>query len=288
MVRKVMTVIVLTAAVLSVFVPVARAASAEEVEAQILEAWGKLKSLTATISLEAELDAETKMASTGDYAMLAEGDTVKYEQNMKMTVTGPSSIEMSMHVVFDGKDLYVVNEAMGEKTAIKTTPGTGEDFPPPGGKLLFDMLKQEGTLKALDPAEADGVKCLVLECAPKEDNGVDRMLLFFDQETGVARRMELHAEGQEKPVIIRYTNIELNPKLDPARFIFKAPDGVEVIDGTVAPAPPEVTVEPPEDVAPPADSDTGAASGGDGTRLRLRGDSALGDSSEGEAGSGSY
>lgn len=248
----------------------AHAASFEETEAAILKTWSKVKTLTADVTLETTVKDGGAMSASGNIAMLMEGDVVKYREQFIMHVAEPTPVEMKMDCIFDGQDLYVLSEVADQKTVLKTQPGAGDDIPPPGGKVLLDQVKADFTVEDGEQQRIHGKNCYVLECTPKDaTEGVSHMRLFMDRETGVAVRIEITPETGE-PIIVRYSNVRLNRDLDPAQFVFQAPEGVPPLE-----APPTETA-PEAEAVPKLEVSTPSSEG----KLQLRGDALF--ESEGE------
>ncbi|HNR31220.1 MAG TPA: hypothetical protein PKI11_10045 [Candidatus Hydrogenedentes bacterium] len=238
---------------------IAHAAAFEEVEADILDAWSKVRTLKADLALETMIEEESTMTATGDVTMLVVGDAAKYRQRITMKIEGPMALDMTMDSVYDGQELYIVNEVLGQKTLLKTQPGAGEDIPPPGGKILLDRVKEDFTVSVGEDRKVGAARCYVLECVPKNPaEGIARLLVFMNKKTGVAAGMEIYPEVGA-PIMVRYTNVRINSDVDPAQFVFTAPEGVAIAEETPAAAPvaeqqetpPAAPVEEPEE-APPA------------------------------------
>ncbi|MBP8129560.1 MAG: outer membrane lipoprotein carrier protein LolA [Candidatus Hydrogenedentes bacterium] len=229
------------------------AATFEETEAAILKTWSNVKTLTADVALETSAKDGGATSATGSIVMLVEAHVVKYREQLTMRVAEPAPIEMAMDCIFDGQDLYVINEVSGETTVLKTQPGAGDDIPPPGGKVLLDQVKADFTVTVGEQQRVHGKNCHVLECTPKDTTeGVSHLRLFIDRETGVAVRMEITPQTGD-PIIVRYSNVRLNRDVNPAQFVFHAPEGVPLLEARPAGTVPE-TAPQPEATAPPAEA----------------------------------
>ncbi|HNR31221.1 MAG TPA: hypothetical protein PKI11_10050 [Candidatus Hydrogenedentes bacterium] len=230
----------------------ALAATLEETEAKILEAFAKVKTMTADIVMDVPADSEAQgpqVSAGGNLAYLADGEITKFTQELAMKMELPDGLrEMTLKMVCDGESLYVLTHSGDEQRAVKSRIEDILDFPPPGGKLLLQALKRDfAKLDALENREADGKACYVIQGSLDESGAAaNKLLVYFDKETGAPVQMVMQPEEGAKPATLRYENIRINPEIDPARFVFVAPDGVEVIDTTQAPPPPtiEMNVEP--------------------------------------------
>ncbi len=225
----------------------------EETEAAILKTWSNVKTLTADVALETSAEDGGATSATGSIVMLVEAHVVKYREQLTMRVAEPAPIEMAMDCIFDGQDLYVINEVSGQTTVLKTQPGAGDDIPPPGGKVLLDQVKADFTVTVGEQQRVHGKNCHVLECTPKDTTeGISHLRLFIDRETGVAVRMEITPQTGD-PIIVRYSNVRLNRDVNPGQFVFHAPEGVPLLEARPAGTAPEPAPQP-EAAAPPAEA----------------------------------
>ena len=265
----------LVLAVLACFPLLAGAATLEETEAKILEAFAKVKSMTADIAMELPQDPQMplgKMSIAGTLTLVVEGDAAKYAQDLTMSMEAEGQKqEMKMDMLYDGEFLYTVNEAMGQKNATKARAGKNQDFPPPGSKMLLEFLKEDFNLSLADDKEIDGTSCYVLEGAPKSsDTGMKKLIVYIGKEDGVPRQMDIYQDGLDKPALMRYSNIKLNPEVSKDKFVFKAPEGVEVTDLTQAA--PQLQLDMDIEDTDGIEGDAGSTSldeGGDGS-LKLK------------------
>lgn len=217
--------------------PTALALSADELEANLLETWQRQKSITADLRIEAEMMG-IAVTGTGKLAVLNEGEASKYTQHFVLELPAPLSVQATMDVLYDGQFIYLVREMLGEKEAFKLAPGLAESAPPPGGKLLFDLVKAQYTLAAGDDAAVGKRPVYTLRCEPKDANAADPMTIAFDKETGLALKIEIQPKDAEKPVVITYAGIATNAELSPASFVFTLAHGTQLQDKT-QPGPPE-------------------------------------------------
>ena len=57
-----------------------------------------------------------------------------------------------------------------------------------------------------------------------------KMVFFFRQDIGLMVRMVSHNEAGKPVTTMTYGDIKLDVDIEPGRFVFKAPEGVEVLD----------------------------------------------------------
>lgn len=227
----------LFAAVLALCPLLAPAATLEEIEAKVIEAFSKVKSMTADTSMAIPPDPQmpdANMNISGHIELLVDGDVSKFAQNLAMKMEmGGQTQEMKMEMLCDGEFMYTINEGMGQKTATKTKIGDDESFPPPGSKMLLAFLKKQFTLEPQEDKDIDGQSCYVLQGLPNDESpGMNKLLVYFSKESGLPLQMDMYQGENEKPAVMRYTNVKINPEISADKFVFKAPDGVEVMDLT--------------------------------------------------------
>lgn len=235
--------------------PAAFALNADELEAKVLETWQRQKSVTADLRVEAEMMG-VSVTGTGKLAVLNEGESGKYTQRFVLELPPPLSVQATMDVLYDGHSVFLVREILGEKEAFKLNPGLAESAPPPGGKLLFDLVKAAYTLDAGEDTAVEKRPAYVLRCTPKDAAAADPMTIAFDKETGLAVKVEISPKDAEKPVVVWYTNVAVNTELDPASFVFTLADGTQLQDKTQSAA---AKPAKPEQPAPPSPPITEAA-----------------------------
>lgn len=261
----------LIAATLTLCPLLASAASLDEIEAKIVEAFSKVKSMTADTAMEIPPDPQmpdAKMSIAGHIELLIDGVS-KFTQNMAMKMEmGGEKQEMKMEMVCDGEFVYTINDGMGQKTATKTKVGDDESFPPPGSKMLLTFLKKDFTLEPLEDKDVDGHACYVLQGLPSgQTPGVNKVVVYFAKENGVPVQMDMYQDGNETPAVMHYTNIKINPELSADKFVFKAPEGVEVMDLTQPAQQLELNMDV-DDMAEGEDKTTGEDAAGNSLKLR--------------------
>jgi outer membrane lipoprotein-sorting protein len=138
-------------------------------------------------------------------------------------------------MVCDGEFMYSVSEANGEKSATKQnimTQGWITD------KTYFNNLRQGSKLKLLPDETVDGRSTYVIEATSKQappanQSGTTAVsYMYFDKETGlVIKWLSKDASGKVVSTSIT-TDLKVNSTISADRFVFKAPEGVEVMDLT--------------------------------------------------------
>jgi outer membrane lipoprotein-sorting protein len=238
--------------------PAAPAADLAEVEAQALAAWEGINAFTSGVELEATLPMNTlELEVSGKGKMLyqrLEG-AEKYRQNLTLTLPDTVSMESKVDILYDGNTLYLTNEMLGNRETVTSEVNFKNGAIPPGGEQLFALLHANFNTEVLADGEVDGAAAWVLEGTLKDDAAIEDMpfqkiVLHLDQASGMVRRTELVKGDGSTGATIRYTDVQLNPDVDPQLFDFTPPKPAEP-EPEAAPAP------APAD-APPAGGAGGA------------------------------
>ena len=222
---------------------VARAAdSIEDVEKKLVEAHSKMKSYTSKTKTVQNFDMGqgNKMSSDygGNIEWKRDGEKQMFRTEMKGTTTQSmggtdNKMEVSVLMISDGSFLYTLSEQMGQKMATKQKPDTAMTGDP---KKLFEKIHSDNTIKMLPDEKVDGVSTVVFEVIPKDTSAspVAKSIMYFAKDTGI----NIKVVGKDKDGKDVFTNtstdIKLNTEIASDRFVFKAPEGVQVMDMTGA------------------------------------------------------
>ena len=205
------------------------------VEKELSKVWDKLKSMTADMEMNvAVAGTSTKMKGTVEFVAKPDKELFRMEMTME-TDFGGQKMEGTSTTVYDGEFVYMVNEMFGQKTAIKQKPGAMAQSP--AGKHMFESLMENNELKVLPSEKVDGKDAFVIEAVPKgtATQPFTKMKLFLVKENGIVVKMLAYDHAGSEFMTTVYSNIKINPKIDESRFVFKAPDGVQVMDMTNRP-----------------------------------------------------
>lgn len=205
------------------------------VEKELSKVWDKLKSMTADMEMNVVMAGiSTKLNGTVEFVNKPDKELFRMEMTME-TDFGGQKMEGSSATVYDGEFVYVVTDMMGQKTAVKQKPGAIAQSP--AGKHMFKSLMENNELKVLPSEKVDGKDAFVIEAVPKGTGSqpVARMKIFLVKENGIMVKMLGYDSAGSEFMTTVYSNIKINPKIDESRFVFKAPDGVQVVDMTNQP-----------------------------------------------------
>ena len=213
----------------------------EDMEKDIIAKNKNIKSLMADLTITSKMP-QMEIEGFGKFEMLRKDD--KELSRMEQEITnrmkmGTEWVDMkqTMMSITDGEFTYTLTEHMGQKHAAKTKADPKQQMT--GGKAMFDTLREEGNLKRLPDEKLGEQVCYVLEVTPKKPNvQVSKQLLYFRQDLGVPMKTVMYNAEGKPAMTAMFKNVKINEKIDPARFVFKAPEGVQVMDMTKTSMPP--------------------------------------------------
>ncbi|HNR31219.1 MAG TPA: hypothetical protein PKI11_10040 [Candidatus Hydrogenedentes bacterium] len=198
-----------------------------DIEVQAIEAWNRQTTLRAAIRLETEIMG-ILVSGEGQVAVMRADGMDKYRQELTLRIPEPMAIEAALQAVFDGESLHLTRAMLDEKQAIQTEPGLEDAPPPPGGPLLFEWLRSQYTVTAVEDGELAGRGVWDIDCTPKDTaSRAQPLRLSCDKETGLALRFEFAANDEAAAVTISITGIEIGPTLNPAAFVVPPPAAAE-------------------------------------------------------------
>ena len=206
----------------------------DEVSAKIAAASKKIesysaKSKTVTImkqegfSMVSTVEGTTETLHKGDKTLVR----VESSSITETTVAGNTTkLESTMTMISDGTYAYTVSENAGMKTAYKTNVEDSSTDP-------FKAWRATSELKVLPDSSVDGHAVWVIEATPKGGPGMQgKTVMSFHKETGQMIKMIAYTPDGKPMTTTTYSDIKINPKISPDRFVFKAPAGVTVKDMT--------------------------------------------------------
>lgn len=227
------------------------------VEKQIAQAWDKHKSMSAKIALTTNMEAGGTLLEgkgEGTIEFVHKGNKLYLRQELKNTmpqpVGGGTKMEQNMLMVIDGEYAWTLSDAMGQKMAMKTTIDPRMTGEPKG---LFAELRKDHELKLLPDETLDGKKMYVIEATSKEKTAgaASKALYYFDRDSGFLVKMAVQSLDGKPTMTTSYSDIKYDVDINPDRFVFKVPEGVEVHDMTkLEPAKTETPAKPEKPANP--------------------------------------
>ena len=236
----------LLAAIALVFVTSVSAAVADEkldaLEKEITAKWEKVESMTAKMDMAMEMDkGAMKMNHTmkATIEFLRKGDKMlsrmEGEMEMIMDMGGQkNTMKTPMLMVSDGEITHTLAEQMGQKMCVKAKADENSLT----GAEMFKSLREQYDLTMADDEEVDGDKCWVVHAKPKKAGQPGqpvKVAFYFRQKDAATVQMIGYDASDKKVMNTEYTDIKFNEKLDPKRFEFEVPEGVQVMDMTNKP-----------------------------------------------------
>lgn len=223
----------------------AMADTLEEIEKQIDEAYGKLTSYSAKMTIESKTDSGQGMSfayqSKGTQEWMRKAGKVYYRfEAQDATTTSMNGKEEKTEakslVVGDGEFTWLLREELagpnkGTKTCTKTKVS-----PDSNG---FKEMKQMMTLKVLPDDKVDGADCWVIEARVNMPAGTPptgRNVMYYRKDTGLAAKVVQFDDKDKQIGTTLMTDIKVNAGGDEGHFKFTPPPGVTVQDMTAEPA----------------------------------------------------
>jgi len=132
-------------------------------------------------------------------------------------------------IVSDGKSLWIYTPELKQVTVSETPATLGAG---PAGAFLMGMgrLREEFTIRFLNPANpTDANGHAVLDLRPKKrEPTLARLVVTVDPAESLIRTAVIY-DVLENTVTIRFTTIEMNPRIPESFFTFAPPPGVAVV-----------------------------------------------------------
>lgn len=217
-------------------------ASAEEtlesVEKNILESLGKHTSWAGQVTVTFDMqEPDFRMSGTkrGLYEYAKKKRRIMFRRELNITgvevIDGQESkFQESETRICDGQFVHTLTENMGRQTATKVRARPGRIMG--ASKSLFRRWHRLYDLKLLPDESVHGDQAYVIEAKPKlGDPGLPaRTLFYFSKNSGILIK-RVHQDDKGKTTeSTTFSSIILNPEIDPQRFVFEAPDGIEIIE----------------------------------------------------------
>lgn len=219
-----------------------RAETLEEVEKKIIAASEKIKTMSAksvstTETEMASMTSKVKQEGTTETARRGEKVYVRAELKSvtlsKMGDEPEKKTESKVLSIMDGEFLYTVNDEDGKKSAMKMKLPEKTNAPV---KDMFTELHKDNELKLLPEEKVDGKAAYVIELTPKKPapETTTSIKMYYRQDDGAMVKSVTSMKSAQMKMTSTsvMSDIKINPDIKPERFVFKAPEGVEVQDMT--------------------------------------------------------
>jgi len=210
----------------------AAAETVEEVSKKIAAASEKLESFSAKTKMVTEMKQEGfSMVSTTEgttETLRKGGDLLMRTENKIVAETSVggnvNKQESSVLMINDGSFTYTMSETAGVQMAQKNKIEKTEADP-------LKLWRTTAELKVLPDSSSEGQAAWVIEATPKSgQEGLGKTVIHFHKESGQMIKMISYTPDGKPMTTLTCSDIQLNGKISPERFVFKAPPGVEVQD----------------------------------------------------------
>ncbi|HKQ50240.1 MAG TPA: outer membrane lipoprotein-sorting protein [Phycisphaerae bacterium] len=210
------------------------------IEKQLLEMVPRFKTFSATLTLKIDfsgVQSWDRSDGRGTVEYLIQGD--KIVSRVEITSESTASIGASesttrdVHTMYgDGKYTFDVGETNGTKMAFKLDTDPIQVAVP--SKEMFDKWRKDFETKILPDENLDGKEVWVLEARPKdpEKTPAARMLTYFRKDIPLMVKTVSYDKYDRPFQWTTLTEIKVDPKIDPERFVFKRPPDFEYYDVT--------------------------------------------------------
>ena len=241
-----------------VFSGAARAADTlEDIEKKILAQAEKNKTLSARTATSSEIEAtgmRMKSKAEGTYEVARRGEKTLLRMESKSSGTTKigdqpeTKSEDKSLVIADGEFYYTLTETAGQKMAMKMKLDPSKSSVT--SKEGFDQMHKNYNLKLLPDEKIEGQEVYVIEATPKkaQPDTTELNKYYYAKETGVLVKAVTESKGEQSKSKVTFSLSEVKPNADikPERFVFKAPEGVAVMDMTKIDTAPSAETAPAE------------------------------------------
>lgn len=207
----------------------------EKIEKQIQEASRSVKSMRAKTKSNTEMKGEgyeSRSQGEGTFEFMRDGEKAKMRMESKDSSESKygdqaQKSESTTLSINDGEYMYTYSVTNGQKSAMKMKSEADWDINP------FEAMREHYDFKLVREDKYEGAAVWVIEAAPKASSGMasgGKMEQWYRQDCGMAVKTVAYDQAGKAISTTLMTDIELNPSLAADRFVFKAPEGVEVMD----------------------------------------------------------
>ena len=217
----------------------AASAAADDVETTQKVVWDKykaLKSLRYKSATQTDINVEGYKSSSkgkGTFEMARRDGKILWRMDSKTTsetemggkVTKSNTTSL---IIVDGQFTWSYNNTDGRKSATKMKlKGNAEPNP-------FAAYRDHYNMSVLPDEDVAGHACHVFQMLPKQtpQGGAasGKTLLWYRKDCGVMVKMIVNGTDGKPMSTFTYTDLEINTGIGAKRFVFTAPDGVDVVD----------------------------------------------------------
>ncbi len=210
------------------------------VQKQIVEAWQKHRSIKAKVSVSLRTEAEgTPVSGEGGGAMemvQADGKTqVRLDLRITTSLTRDGQtmqVDQTSLSVDDGEFEYRITEQGDRRSATKSKRNPARGLNP---RELFSNLGPEARLAQLPDEKIGDIDVFVLEATnvPRTSGSpFSTVRYYFSKAHGVLVRESASSDDGKNTRTVTFSEFAFDEPLDPARFVWQTPEGLELQDRT--------------------------------------------------------
>lgn len=210
------------------------------VQKQIVETWQKHRSIKAKVSVSLRTEAEgTPVSGEGGGAMelaQAEGKTqIRLDLRITTSLTRDGQtmqVDQTSLSVDDGEFEYRLTEQGDRRSATKSKRNPARGLNP---RELFSNLGPEARLALLPDEKIGEIDVFVLEATNVPRTGgspFSTVRYYFGKTNGVLVRESASSDDGKNTRTVTLSEFVFDEPLDPARFTWQTPEGVELQDRT--------------------------------------------------------
>lgn len=218
--------------------PSTPAGTVKAVEEDLVEKWSHVKSVSATMAIDTKKKiavGNLKVSSKGSFELVKEGNKrfLRWDMHAVSTLEKDGKEEQeksSTLTITDGEYTWGLAEQEGKRMYLKANIDDAYHL---GVRRLLATLRENGEIKVLPDESLGGqaVKVLSVDLM-EEGERAGTMTYYFAKDTGLLLKTVTAGLGGEGSVVTLLTDVKLNVEIPRDRFVFRAPEGVEVQDMT--------------------------------------------------------
>jgi outer membrane lipoprotein-sorting protein len=206
--------------------------------AELTARWDELQAFSATVSTELPQAAgnpgTTQGKGTYEWSKRGEKRLIRFflVNTIRITTGEAKTLRTAeiLNFVYDGEFLY---SQLQQPTTFKQT--TKSRYEPDrvlqiGGKDLFRGLSESNSLKLQPEEMLNGRASYVIEATPT--TGKSSSIHYFDKQTGVRSRLIERDETGKATLTLTLSELNTSPEFSEDYFMYKLPEGFELIDKT--------------------------------------------------------
>ncbi len=212
----------------------------EKVKKQLLDMVSKHKSFSAKITMKVDFSGTAswdRVDGNGTVEYLIQGDEILSRAEVtsdSISTIGATEIKTrDVHTMYgDGKIVYDVGETNGAKMAFKLKADPMQIAVPT--KAFFDVVREQYEAKLLPDETIDGKTVWAIETKPNEPEKMPaaRTVSYFRKDIPLMVKTVSYDKYNKLFQTTLLTDIKVDQKHDPERFVFKRPPDVELYDDT--------------------------------------------------------